>query len=93
MKTWLPADTNAETRTDSQRRKGFEMKCCDVDCNQGRCCPNRVARIKIRYPMHPSYEPESWREYLPGIAGFILSLIFSLLLGIPLAYLITLALF
>jgi hypothetical protein len=43
--------------------------------------------------MHPSYEPESWREYLPSIAGFILSLIFSLLLGIPLAYLITLALF
>lgn len=27
--------------------------CCDEDCNQGRNCPVRVAKVGQRYPKHP----------------------------------------
>ena len=29
------------------------MNCCDYDCNQGRDCPARVAKVKRRIPKHP----------------------------------------
>lgn len=30
------------------------MNCCDYDCNQGRDCPARVAKVKRRIPKHPA---------------------------------------
>jgi hypothetical protein len=47
---------------------------------------NKVAPIKLRYPQHP--EPESWRQHLPSVAGFVLVVLFSLAFALPLTYLI-----
>ena len=37
------------------------MTCCERygDCNQGRDCPNRVAKVKTQYPRYVSPEPPS----------------------------------
>jgi hypothetical protein len=47
---------------------------------------NKVAPIKLRYPQQA--EPESWREYLPSVAGFVIVVLFSLAFALPLTYLI-----
>lgn len=47
---------------------------------------NKVAPIKCRYPQQA--EPESWREYLPSVAGFVIVVLFSLAFALPLTYLI-----
>lgn len=45
---------------------------------------NKVAPIKLRYPQQA--EPESWREYLPSVTGFVIVVLFSLTIALPLTY-------
>lgn len=47
---------------------------------------SKVAPIKLRYPQQP--EPESWREYLPSVAGFVLAVLFSMAFALPMTYLL-----
>jgi hypothetical protein len=47
---------------------------------------NKVAPIKLRYSQQP--EPESWREYLPSVAGFVLAVLFSMAFALPMTYLL-----
>lgn len=47
---------------------------------------SKVAPIKLRYPQQP--EPESWREYLPSVVGFMLAVLFGMAFAIPFTYLV-----
>lgn len=47
---------------------------------------SKVALIKCRYPQQS--EPESWRDYLPSVAGVVIVVLFSLAFALPLTYLI-----
>jgi hypothetical protein len=47
---------------------------------------SKVAPIKCRYPQQS--EPESWRDYLPSVAGVVIVVLFSLAFALPLTYLI-----
>ena len=56
------------------------MNCCDYQCDQGRNCPARVARIGARYPaaeplssnVFPSLMKRAARAMLLGIVGLLL---------------------
>ena len=56
------------------------MNCCDYNCNQGRGCPVRVARVGSRYlaaePLPPSVLPallkRAARAMLLGVVGLLL---------------------
>jgi hypothetical protein len=47
---------------------------------------NKVASIKCRYPQQA--EPESWRDYLPSVAGVVIVVLFSLAFALPMTYLL-----
>ena len=69
------------------------MNCCDYECNQGRNCPIRgakVTKVKQRYPKHPQPTPNPvWREYLRATARFVLlGLLGWLIFGLILAALV-----
>jgi hypothetical protein len=58
------------------------MNCCDYDCNQGRDCPARTAKVGQRYPRHP--EPlciPARHEHLRELARAMLLTIVAMLLG------------
>lgn len=67
------------------------MNCCDEygNCNQGRDCPVRVAKIKQRYPKHPDgkYQPYLNR-HLKRLAYWMLMAVIGLTVWPTLAYLI-----
>ena len=51
------------------------VNCCDEygQCNQGRNCPVRVAKVGQRYPKYPECDPPSlWRERLCDLARWLL---------------------
>lgn len=48
------------------------MNCCDYDCNQGRNCPARVARIGQRYPAAAPLPPSTHTGLLRRAARFAL---------------------
>ena len=56
------------------------MNCCGYQCDQGRNCPARVARIGARYPaaeplssnVFPSLMKRAARAMLLGIVGLLL---------------------
>lgn len=56
------------------------VMCCNGDCDQGRRCPLRVARVKARYPRYPDCEsPSHWRERVRGVAWWVLFALLNLL--------------
>ena len=67
------------------------MNCCDEygNCNQGRDCPVRVARIKQRYPKYPDgkYMPYLNR-HLKKLAYWMLMALIGLTVWPVLAYLV-----
>ena len=49
------------------------MNCCDYNCNQGRDCPARVAKVKQRTPKNPApLRQEIRRVYLRHLAKWML---------------------
>jgi hypothetical protein len=67
------------------------MNCCDDhgDCNQGRDCPVRVAKVGQRYPKYPEpvFVPYiNWQ--LKALAKWMLLAILGWLVWVPLLYLL-----
>lgn len=56
------------------------MNCCDYNCNQGRNCPARVARVGARYPAAEPLPPSGSPRLLKRGAWAMLLLICSGLL-------------
>lgn len=55
------------------------MNCCDYQCDQGRNCPARVAKVGTRYPREPECVPPSlWRDYMRQLTRW---LVFAAALG------------
>ena len=48
------------------------MNCCNNDCNQGRNCPARVARIGQRMKSADPLPPSVWRDQLRHLAEWML---------------------
>lgn len=67
------------------------MNCCDEygNCNQGRDCPVRVAKVKQRYAKYPEgkYVPYLTRQ-LKALAKWMLLALVAWLIWIPLLYLL-----
>lgn len=57
------------------------MSCCDNNCNQGRGCPARVAKIGRKDYAREPLPPMGWREYLPDLACAMLLCIAVLMLS------------
>jgi len=55
------------------------MNCCDYQCDQGRNCPARVAKVGQRY-LGPDPIPAS-RGYLKDLARAMLLVFLAMLLG------------
>lgn len=65
------------------------MNCCDYDCNQGRDCPARVAKVGQRYPCAEALPASTLPEQLKYVAKWMLvciatSLLYSLVLVLTL---------
>jgi hypothetical protein len=60
------------------------MNCCDYDCNQGRDCPARVAKVGKGTPTgEPPFEyVPTWRDYLPDLARAVLLVILGMFFGV-----------
>ncbi len=77
--------------TDFQPKKGFEkMNCCDDfgNCNQGRDCPVRVARIGQRMKTVDPLPPSIWRDQLRRLGYWVLMAVIGLTVWPVLAYLV-----
>ena len=61
------------------------MNCCDYDCNQGRNCPARVARVSRRLPGPEPLPPVNGKRYLAPLAR-------AMLLAVALSAVMSLAL-
>lgn len=57
------------------------MNCCDYDCNQGRDCPARVAKIGKAMKAAEPLPPSMWRIYLASLARAMLICIAVLLVS------------
>ena len=82
---------NVQTCTDLQPKKGFEMtNCCDDygNCNQGRDCPIRVARVGQRMKSADPLPPSIWRHQLKRLAYWMLMALIGLTVWPVLAYLV-----
>lgn len=67
------------------------MNCCDEygDCNQGRDCPARVARVGRRDYAREELPPTTWRRQVRALARFfLLGLLGWLLFGLILTALV-----
>ena len=66
------------------------MNCCDDygNCNQGRDCPIRVAKIGQKMKSADPLPPSVWREQLRRLAYWVLMGILGLTVWPCLAYLI-----
>ena len=55
--------------------------CCNGDCEQGRACPLRVARVKQRYPKYPDADDEAPpQRYIHTAVWLVLSALLGWLL-------------
>jgi hypothetical protein len=80
---------NVQTCTDFQQKKGFGMtKCCNDNCNQGRDCPVRVARIGQRMKAADPLPPSTWRDQLRRLGYWMLMTVIGLIVWPVLAYLV-----
>ena len=64
------------------------MNCCDHDCNEGRDCPVRVARIGRRDYDREPLPPTLWRVHFRKLARFVLLGLLGWLIWVPLFYLL-----
>ncbi len=66
------------------------MNCCDEygNCNQGRNCPIRVARIGQRMKTADPLPPSSWRDRLRRLAYWVMMALIGLTVWPVLAYLV-----
>lgn len=48
------------------------MNCCDYECNQGRNCPARMAKIGQRMHGPDPLPPSAWRNQLQHLARWLL---------------------
>jgi hypothetical protein len=48
------------------------MNCCDYQCNQGRDCPARMAKVGQRMHGPDPLPPPTWRNQLQHLARWIL---------------------
>lgn len=57
------------------------MNCCNAygDCQQGRNCPARVAKVGQRIPAAEPLPPGTWRDALKGFALAALTVALTLL--------------
>ena len=65
------------------------MNCCDEygDCNQGRNCPVRVAKIGQRMKSADPLPPSIWRDQLKRLGYWMLMAVIGLIVWPLLAYL------
>lgn len=65
-------------------------RCCDSfdDCNQGRNCPIRVARVGQRMKTADPLPPSIWRDQLKRLAYWMLMALIGLTVWPMLAYLV-----
>ena len=66
------------------------MNCCDDfgNCNQGRDCPIRVARIGQRMKSADPLPPSIWREQIKRLGYWVLMAVIGLTVWPVLAYLV-----
>ena len=66
------------------------MNCCDNygNCNQGRDCPVRVARVGQRMKTADPLPPSIWRDQLRRLAYWMLMALIGLTVWPMLAYLV-----
>ena len=62
--------------------------CCNGNCNQGRDCPIRVARIGQRMKTADPLPPSIWRDQLRRLAYWVLMALIGLTVWPVLAYLV-----
>jgi hypothetical protein len=62
--------------------------CCNGNCNQGKDCPMRVARIGQRMKSADPLLPSIWREQLKRLAYWLLMAVIGLTVWPVLAYLV-----
>jgi hypothetical protein len=55
------------------------MNCCDYDCNQGRDCPARVAKIGKKMPAAKPLTPSASKVYLRYLAKWMLVYVVAML--------------
>lgn len=67
------------------------MTCCNHDCNEGRDCPARVAKVGQRMPAPEPLPPITWRDYLPDLARAMLLTIASMTAGAVIAWVLAYA--
>lgn len=64
------------------------MTCCNNNCNQGRNCPKRTAKVGKRYPSTTQYVTRSrWRDRLEpvtiwGLVCLASLLVFTVIVGV-----------
>lgn len=62
--------------------------CCNGNCNQGKDCPMRVARIGQRMKSADPLPPSIWRHQLKRLAYWLLMAVIGLTVWPMLAYLV-----
>ena len=58
------------------------MNCCDYNCNQGRECPARVAKVRQRYPAADPLPTSNLPKQMRYLAKWFLVCLAALLLAI-----------
>jgi hypothetical protein len=64
------------------------MNCCNKDCNQGRDCPVRVAKVGQRHHDAEPLPPSTWRRHLRDLAGAMLLTFVVMILSATLAVIV-----
>lgn len=62
--------------------------CCNGNCNQGKDCPIRVARIGQRMKSADPLPPSIWRHQLKRLGYWVLMAVIGLTVWPMLAYLV-----
>lgn len=62
------------------------MNCCDYECNQGRDCPARVAKVGQKMQAAEPLPTSIWRRQIKRLAYWMLAVVLaSLVVGLNLA--------
>ena len=80
---------SAPTHIDLPPKKGSKMNCCDAygNCNQGRDCPVRVAKVGQKMWAADLLPPSTWRYKVKCLAYWMLMAILGLTIWPTLYYL------
>lgn len=63
------------------------MNCCNQNCNQGRECPARVARIGRKDHTREPLPPTVWRRHVRALTYWVSLALLGWLIWSPLLYL------